>query len=202
MLCHMSNNLLSFSVCPQIGILKVLSVLDPVRTNVVQFFETFTHKEKTCLVFEMLDRDLFQLYVERNSEPLSLREIRPITQQVNTAQLLINQWLQTQYTTWKDAFSHFKSAPSLIVYLTIYIVAFVSTAADCTGRPAGSWCRPLGHQAIQHNAGKTSRWAPPSKTDWFWRVVHENRKDAWARNSAFGLQVADLIFKQVCILWM
>lgn len=73
-----------FLISPQIKMLEAVSVLDPVKTNVVQFFEQFTHKGHTCLVFEMLDRSLFQLLEERDWEPLSLTEIRPITHQVKT----------------------------------------------------------------------------------------------------------------------
>ncbi|XP_039979246.1 homeodomain-interacting protein kinase 1-like [Xiphias gladius] len=65
--------------------LEILSVLDPVKKNVVRFFEKFYHKGHTCLVFEMLDRCLYQLLEERDWKPLSLCEIRPITHQLLTA---------------------------------------------------------------------------------------------------------------------
>ena len=64
--------------------LKAVSALDPVKKNVAQFLETFKHKGQTCLAFEMLDRNLHQLLRERRYKPLSLSEIRPIAQQVNT----------------------------------------------------------------------------------------------------------------------
>ena len=51
--------------------LEVMSVLDPVEMNVVQFFEQFDHKGRSCLVFEMLDRSLFQLLLERDWQLLS-----------------------------------------------------------------------------------------------------------------------------------
>lgn len=64
--------------------LELVSVLDPVKKNVVQFLERFEHEGCSCLAFEMLDRSLFKLIKDRDSEPLSLSEIRPIAQQVKT----------------------------------------------------------------------------------------------------------------------
>ncbi|GAA6229675.1 homeodomain-interacting protein kinase 2-like [Lates japonicus] len=69
----------------EIKMLYVVSILDPVKKNIVQFYEMFEHKGQTCLVFEMLDRSLFQLFKEREGTPLSLNEIRPITHQLLTA---------------------------------------------------------------------------------------------------------------------
>ncbi|XP_071338588.1 homeodomain-interacting protein kinase 1-like [Trachinotus anak] len=66
----------------EIKMLEVVSVLDPVKKNVVQFFEKFKHKGRTCLVFELLDRSLFQLFSERHWKPLAFSEIRPIAQQL------------------------------------------------------------------------------------------------------------------------
>lgn len=66
----------------QIKMLEVLSVLDPVKKNVVQFFEMFEHKGHICLAFEMLDRSLLQLIKDRTFKSLSPSEIRPIAQQV------------------------------------------------------------------------------------------------------------------------
>ncbi|XP_023249735.1 homeodomain-interacting protein kinase 1-like [Seriola lalandi dorsalis] len=69
----------------EIKMLEVVSILDPVKKNVVQFFEKFKHKEHTCLVFELLDKSLFQLFKERHWRPLSPSAIRPITHQLLTA---------------------------------------------------------------------------------------------------------------------
>eukprot|EP00064_Thunnus_orientalis_P007786 superscaffoldBa00000883_g7808 len=62
--------------------LEVVSVLDPVKKNIVWFFERFEHEGHTCLAFEMLDRSLYQLITERHRNPLSLSEIRPIAEQL------------------------------------------------------------------------------------------------------------------------
>ncbi|XP_018550397.1 homeodomain-interacting protein kinase 1 [Lates calcarifer] len=69
----------------EIKMLDVVSILDPVKNSVVQFFERFDHKGQTCLVFEKLDRSLFDLFVEREGRPLSLNEIRPVAHQLLTA---------------------------------------------------------------------------------------------------------------------
>ncbi|CAJ1049281.1 homeodomain-interacting protein kinase 1-like [Xyrichtys novacula] len=69
----------------EIKMLQTIRALDPAGSNVVEFFEAFEHKGLTCLAFEMLDRDLFQLLMERQERPLSLNEIRPIAQQLLTA---------------------------------------------------------------------------------------------------------------------
>lgn len=79
MLCHLTCN-----ISPQINMLEVVSVLDPVKKNVVQFLEHFEHKGHTCLVFEKLDRSLFQMFRDKHLKSLSLNEIRPIAQQVKT----------------------------------------------------------------------------------------------------------------------
>lgn len=68
--------------------LEVLSILDPDKKNVVQFFEMFEHKGHTCLAFEMLDRSLIQLIKDRNLKSLSVSEIRPVAQQVRQLILL------------------------------------------------------------------------------------------------------------------
>lgn len=62
--------------------LEVISVLNPDRANVVKFFERFEHMGQTCLVFEMLDRSLYEMFQERDWKPLSPNEIRPIAKQV------------------------------------------------------------------------------------------------------------------------
>ncbi|XP_035024839.2 homeodomain-interacting protein kinase 3 [Hippoglossus stenolepis] len=51
----------------------------------VKFFEQFQHMEQTCLVFEMLDRSLYDLLEQREWEPLPLHEIRPIAKQLLVA---------------------------------------------------------------------------------------------------------------------
>ncbi|XP_038586225.1 homeodomain-interacting protein kinase 1-like [Micropterus salmoides] len=66
----------------EVSMLEIISVLNPDHINVVKFFERFEHMGQTCLAFEMLDRNLYELLQERDWKPLSLKEIRPISKQV------------------------------------------------------------------------------------------------------------------------
>lgn len=62
--------------------LELISKLNPDENNLVKFLEQFEHMGQTCLVFEMLDNDLYDLLEERQCNPVHLKEIRPIAQQV------------------------------------------------------------------------------------------------------------------------
>ncbi|XP_034385769.1 homeodomain-interacting protein kinase 2-like [Cyclopterus lumpus] len=67
----------------ELAMLKMIRGLDP--ENIVRFFEDFEHKGHTCLVFEMLDKNLHELLKERRGNRFSLLKIRPIAQQLLTA---------------------------------------------------------------------------------------------------------------------
>lgn len=53
--------------------------------NFVRSYECFQHKGHTCLVFEMLEQNLYDFLKHSKFSPLPLRHIRPILQQVATA---------------------------------------------------------------------------------------------------------------------
>jgi len=59
--------------------------------NFVRAYECFTHKNHTCLVFEMLEQNLYDFLKQNKFQPLSLKFIRPILQQVLTALLKLKQ---------------------------------------------------------------------------------------------------------------
>lgn len=59
-----------------------ISFENPECTNMVKFFKLFNHMGTYCLVFEMLDRDLYDLLMEQRGNPLSLTEIQLIAKQV------------------------------------------------------------------------------------------------------------------------
>ncbi|XP_034548121.1 homeodomain-interacting protein kinase 1-like isoform X2 [Notolabrus celidotus] len=67
------------------SILKYVSVLNADSHNLVRFFEKFQFMGQMCLVFEMLDMNLFDLLKETDWKPLSLPAIRPIAQQLLVA---------------------------------------------------------------------------------------------------------------------
>jgi len=55
--------------------------------NFVRAYECFQHKNHTCLVFEMLEQNLYDFLKQNKFSPLPLKFIRPILQQVLTALL-------------------------------------------------------------------------------------------------------------------
>ncbi|XP_069369920.1 homeodomain-interacting protein kinase 2-like isoform X2 [Paralichthys olivaceus] len=68
----------------EMWMLKAVSALDPTKSNVVDFIERFQDGGQTCLVFERLDMNLYQLLQQRRGHPLTLSEIRPIAHQLLT----------------------------------------------------------------------------------------------------------------------
>uniref|UniRef100_A0A0N5C6L1 non-specific serine/threonine protein kinase n=1 Tax=Strongyloides papillosus TaxID=174720 RepID=A0A0N5C6L1_STREA len=69
----------------EISILHRLNTVNADEYNFVQAFECFQHKNHTCLVFEMLDQNLYDFLKQQKFNPTQLYNIRPIVQQVLTA---------------------------------------------------------------------------------------------------------------------
>lgn len=69
----------------ELAMLKVLGQLDADRANVVKFYQRFQHMGYTCLVFEMLDKDLFHYLVEEQNGSMYVDQIRPIAKQLLVA---------------------------------------------------------------------------------------------------------------------
>ena len=69
----------------EINILQTLSTTDADQYNFVTAYECFTHYDHQCLVFEMLDLNLYEFLRNDKFAPLPLSSIRPILQQVLTA---------------------------------------------------------------------------------------------------------------------
>lgn len=59
--------------------------------NFVRAHECFTHKNHTCLVFEMLEQNLYDFLKQSKFQPLPLKYIRPVLSQVLTALLKLKQ---------------------------------------------------------------------------------------------------------------
>lgn len=69
--------------CPsQVEILARLSGENADEHNVVRALECFQHRSHTCLVFEMLEQNLYDFLKQNKFSPLPLKVIRPILQQV------------------------------------------------------------------------------------------------------------------------
>ncbi|KAF7699392.1 hypothetical protein HF521_004134 [Silurus meridionalis] len=69
----------------EVGILARLSGENAEEHNLVRAFECFQHRNHTCLVFEMLEQNLYDFLKQNKFSPLPLKIIRPILQQVATA---------------------------------------------------------------------------------------------------------------------
>ncbi|XP_062842483.1 homeodomain-interacting protein kinase 1 isoform X2 [Trichomycterus rosablanca] len=69
----------------EVSILNRLSAQNADEFNFVRSYECFQHKGHTCLVFEMLEQNLYDFLKHSKFSPLPLRHIRPILQQVATA---------------------------------------------------------------------------------------------------------------------
>ncbi|KAI5093602.1 homeodomain-interacting protein kinase 1-like isoform X2, partial [Silurus meridionalis] len=69
----------------EVSILNRLSAENADEYNFVRSYECFQHKGHTCLVFEMLEQNLYDFLKHSKFSPLPLRHIRPILQQVATA---------------------------------------------------------------------------------------------------------------------
>nr|XP_014340214.1 PREDICTED: homeodomain-interacting protein kinase 2 isoform X2 [Latimeria chalumnae] len=69
----------------EVSILARLSTESADDYNFVRAYECFQHKNHTCLVFEMLEQNLYDFLKQNKFSPLPLKFIRPILQQVATA---------------------------------------------------------------------------------------------------------------------
>ncbi|KAG5839981.1 hypothetical protein ANANG_G00211260 [Anguilla anguilla] len=65
----------------EVGILARLSGENADENNLVRALECFQHKSHTCLVFEMLEQNLYDFLKQNKFSPLPLRVIRPVLQQ-------------------------------------------------------------------------------------------------------------------------
>ncbi|XP_044749425.1 homeodomain-interacting protein kinase 2 isoform X2 [Coccinella septempunctata] len=75
----------------EVSILSRLSQENADEFNFVRAYECFQHKHHTCLVFEMLEQNLYDFLKQNKFSPLPLKYIRPILQQVLTALLKLKQ---------------------------------------------------------------------------------------------------------------
>ncbi|XP_041444954.1 homeodomain-interacting protein kinase 2 [Xenopus laevis] len=69
----------------EVSILARLSTESADDYNFVRAHECFQHKNHTCLVFEMLEQNLYDYLKQNKFSPLPLKYIRPVLQQVGTA---------------------------------------------------------------------------------------------------------------------
>lgn len=74
---------ISQSFLLQVSILSRLSNENAEEYNFVRAFECFSHKLHTCLVFELLEQNLYDYLKQNKFTPLPMNNIRPIVQQVS-----------------------------------------------------------------------------------------------------------------------
>uniref|UniRef100_A0A7N9B0A0 Protein kinase domain-containing protein n=1 Tax=Mastacembelus armatus TaxID=205130 RepID=A0A7N9B0A0_9TELE len=74
----------SESILWEIEMLEAIRSLDTEKKNIIKFIEDFNCHDCSCLAFEMLDKSLWDL-MDEEGMPLSLNEIRPVTQQLMVA---------------------------------------------------------------------------------------------------------------------
>ncbi len=66
----------------EVNILSLLMQEDSEEHNFVRAIECFTHKNHTCVVFEMLQQNLYDFLRSTKFRPLPLKYVRPILHQV------------------------------------------------------------------------------------------------------------------------
>ncbi|MBN3280190.1 HIPK1 kinase, partial [Polyodon spathula] len=88
----------------EVSILSRLSSENADEFNFVRSYECFQHKNHTCLVFEMLEQNLYDFLKQSKFSPLPLQSIRPILQQVidfgsasHVSKAVCSTYLQSRY---------------------------------------------------------------------------------------------------------
>eukprot|EP00794_Sanderia_malayensis_P018113 gene18113-19922_t len=71
----------------EVNILSLLMQEDSEEHNFVRAVECFTHKNHTCVVFEMLQQNLYDFLRSTKFRPLPLKYVRPILHQVSSTLL-------------------------------------------------------------------------------------------------------------------
>lgn len=66
----------------EIGVLTKLSRLSADEFNFVRAYESFQHRKHICIVFELLQINLYDYLKQCRFQPMPLKHIRPIAQQV------------------------------------------------------------------------------------------------------------------------
>lgn len=99
----------------EVSILARLSQENADEFNFVRAYECFQHKNHTCLVFEMLEQNLYDFLKQNKFSPLPLKYIRPILQQVSSEKFFII--LFSFFTIKMGNYSSFSSYDKWLVVL-------------------------------------------------------------------------------------
>lgn len=110
----------TFVCLHQVGILNRLSAENADEYNFVRSYECFQHKGHTCLVFEMLEQNLYDFLKHSKFSPLPLRHIRPILQQVDKCSLSV---MPKSYYYFKFTIANFEIQKGfLFVVVTVRLM--------------------------------------------------------------------------------
>ncbi len=74
----------------EVGVLTKLSRVSSEEWNFVRAYESFTHRGHICVVFELLQINLYDFLKKTQFRPLPLKHIRPIAQQVSTSTSVVD----------------------------------------------------------------------------------------------------------------
>ncbi|XP_069391566.1 homeodomain-interacting protein kinase 2 [Paralichthys olivaceus] len=131
----------------EFAMLKVLEVLDPVKSNLVHFIEKFQYKDQTCLVFEKLDMDLHSM-TKMLGRGMTLHEIRPIAYQLLTTLKALK--------SIGVVHSHLKPDNIMVVdpHATPVRVKLIDFGLSSNiPSKLGQFCQPLGYRAPEVSLG-------------------------------------------------
>lgn len=67
----------------EVDVLTKLSRVSADEFNFVRAYESFTHQGHICIVFELLQVNLYEYLKCNRFQPLPLKHVRPIAQQVS-----------------------------------------------------------------------------------------------------------------------
>ena len=77
----------------EVDVLMTLSKVDSQQFNFVRAYESFTHHSHICIVFELLQINLYDYLKQNCFQPLPLKHIRPVAQQVKREVEWVVGWL-------------------------------------------------------------------------------------------------------------
>lgn len=127
------------------GILNRLSAENADEYNFVRSYECFQHKGHTCLVFEMLEQNLYDFLKHSKFSPLPLRHIRPILQQVGQYSADVHKKSFEIRVYFLVAVAHLEMQNYSQSYCWVNICVALSLgghSTDETEKPGSDSCRP------------------------------------------------------------
>lgn len=135
-------------------ILARLSSENADEHNVVRALECFQHRSHTCLVFEMLEQNLYDFLKQNKFSPLPLKIIRPILQQV-----------------WKFVCRHLHThvAAKVMCWIVTCHMSFCpSQGCNSLKEAEISGFDPRWPEAREHHASGPQQAALQSQGHWLW----------------------------------